>query len=114
MNRAAQATILLASRGSTAVRPEAAEDAHAHRRAGDDTQVIAVGVPPTNTPCVIAGEDGVAQTPAPAGDDVQQLAAGTAAPNTSVVLCGPNLVADTTANNTGVGGDDVQLVAVGV
>jgi hypothetical protein len=81
--------------------------------AGDDTQTIAVGIAPANTPCVIAGEDGVAQTTAPAGDDVQQLAAGAAAPNTSVVLCGPNLVADTTANNTGVGGDDVQLVAVG-
>src|SRR6185503_7695554 len=81
--------------------------------AGDDTQVIAVGVAPANAPCVIAGADGVAQTPAPANDDVQQLAAGTAAPNTDVVLCGPNLVADTTANNTGSGGDDVQLVLVG-
>jgi hypothetical protein len=81
--------------------------------AGDDTQVIAFGVAPANAPCVIAGEDGVAQTAAPAGDDVQQLAAGAAAPNTAVILCGPNLVADTTANNTGVGGDDVQLVAVG-
>ncbi len=81
--------------------------------AGDDTQVIAVGVYPPNTPCVIAGEDGVAQTAAPSNDDVQDLAAGAAAPNTAVVLCGPNLVADTTANNTGMGGDDVQLVAVG-
>lgn len=80
--------------------------------AGDDTQSIAVGIAPPNAACVIAGEDGVAQTTAPAGDDVQDLLAGAAAPNTAVILCGPNLVADTTANNI-TAGDDVQLVAVG-
>ena len=80
--------------------------------AGDDTQVITVGVAPANTPCVIAGADGVAQTGFPLGDDVQQLVAGAAAPNTSVVLCGPNLVADTTANNVAAG-DDVQVIPVG-
>lgn len=81
---------------------------------GDDTYPsgIVFGTAPANTPCVIAGADGVAQTLAPAGDDVQLLVAGTAAPNTDVVLCGPNLVADTAANNFGAG-DDVQLVPVG-
>ena len=80
--------------------------------AGDDTQVIAVGVAPANQACVITGEDGVAQTAAPAGDDNQVLIAGAAAPNTAVVLCGSNLIADTTANNVAAG-DDVQLVPVG-
>lgn len=81
---------------------------------GDDTYVgsIALGVPPPNTPCVIAGADGVAQTAAPLGDDNQSLAAGTAAPNTAVVRCGPNLIADTAANNVAPG-DDVQLVPQG-
>ena len=81
---------------------------------GDDTYAsgIALGVAPANTPCVIAGADGIAQTAAPAGDDAQLLTAGTASPNTDVVLCGPNLVADTTANNFAAG-DDVQLVPVG-
>lgn len=81
--------------------------------AGDDTQVIAVGVAPPNAPCVIAGADGVAQTAVVSGDDDLELPTGTAEPNTAVVRCGPNLVADTTANNTGVGGDDVQLVPAG-
>ncbi|MBI3770538.1 MAG: hypothetical protein HY271_18880 [Deltaproteobacteria bacterium] len=83
--------------------------------AGDDVYAggIVFGVPPANTPCVIAGADGVAQTAAPAGDDVQVLAAGVAAPNTAVVLCGPNGVADTTANNVNLAGDDVQVVLVG-
>jgi len=81
---------------------------------GDDTYApgIVFGVPPNDTPCVIAGEDGVAQTAAPVGDDVQLLTAGTAAPNQAVVLCGPNGVADTTANNV-LPGDDVQVVPVG-
>ena len=83
--------------------------------AGDDVYApgIVFGVPPSNTPCVIAGADGVAQTAAPVGDDVQLLAAGLASPNTAVVLCGPNGVADTTANNVNALGDDVQVVAVG-
>jgi hypothetical protein len=81
---------------------------------GDDTYAsgIAFGVAPANTPCVIAGADGIAQTAAPAGDDAQLLVAGAASPNTDVVLCGPNLVADTTANNFAAG-DDVQLVPAG-
>jgi hypothetical protein len=81
---------------------------------GDDTFApgIALGVPPANQPCVLAGADGVAQTAAPAGDDVQLIASGTAAQNTEVVRCGPNHVAETTANNTAAG-DDVQLVAPG-
>jgi hypothetical protein len=81
---------------------------------GDDTYAggIVFGVAPANTPCVIAGADGVAQTAAAAGDDAQLLLAGTAAANSDVVLCGPNLVADTTANNFAAG-DDVQLVPVG-
>ena len=81
---------------------------------GDDTFVpgIALGVPPANMPCVIAGADGVAQTPAPAGDDVQLIPAGRAAPNTEVIRCGPNHIAETTANNMGPG-DDVQLVPIG-
>jgi hypothetical protein len=82
--------------------------------AGDDTYVpgIVFNVPPPNTPCVIAGADGVAQTTAAVGDDTDLLLAGTAEPNTTVVLCGPNLVADTHANNAGAG-DDVQLIPVG-
>ena len=82
--------------------------------AGDDTYAagIALGVAPANTPCVIAGADGIAQTALPAGDDVQLLLAGAAAANTDVIVCGPNLVADTTANNFAAG-DDVQLVPVG-
>jgi hypothetical protein len=82
---------------------------------GDDVYApgIVLGVPPSNTPCVIAGADGVAQTAAPVGDDVQLLAANFASPNTAVVLCGPNGIADTTANNVNVAGDDVQVVAVG-
>lgn len=82
---------------------------------GDDFYAsgIALGVAPANTPCVIAGSDGVAQTAAPAGDDVQLLAAGLAEANSAVALCGPNGVADTTANNVNPSGDDVQVVAVG-
>jgi hypothetical protein len=81
---------------------------------GDDTFVpgIALGVPPANTPCVLAGADGVAQTPGPAGDDVQRIAAGAAEPNADVVRCGPNRLAETRANNLG-GGDDVQVVPIG-
>ncbi len=81
---------------------------------GDDTFVpgIALGVPPANQPCVLAGADGVAQTAAPAGDDVQLIPAGHADPNTDVVLCGPNHIAETPANNVGAG-DDVQLIAPG-
>jgi hypothetical protein len=83
--------------------------------AGDDVYApgIVFGTPPSGTPCVIAGADGVAQTAAPVGDDVQDLAAGLASPSTAVVLCGPNGVADTTANNVDPLGDDVQVVAVG-
>lgn len=81
---------------------------------GDDTYVpgIAFGQPPPNTPCVVAGADGRAQTPGPGGDDVQLIAVGVAQPNTDVVRCGPNRIAETTANNQGTG-DDLQLVPVG-
>jgi hypothetical protein len=81
---------------------------------GDDTFApgIALGVPPPNEACVLAGADGVAQTAAPSGDDVQLIAVNTAEPNTDVVRCGPNHIAETSANNLGVG-DDVQLVAPG-
>ena len=81
--------------------------------AGDDTQVIAVGTTPTNSACVIAGANGIADTSAVGGDDVQVLAVGTAAPNTDVILCGPNGIADTTANNVNPLGDDVQVIAPG-
>jgi hypothetical protein len=81
---------------------------------GDDSYLgsMTLGVPPPNTPCIIAGADGVAQTAVPVGDDVQNLVVATAEANTNVVLCGPNGVADTTANNLGLG-DDVQLIPVG-
>jgi hypothetical protein len=81
---------------------------------GDDTFApgIALGVPPANEPCVLAGADGIAQTPAPVGDDVQLIPLNTAEPNTDVVRCGPNHIAETSANNLGAG-DDVQLVAPG-
>ena len=81
---------------------------------GDDSYLggMVLGVPPPNSPCIIAGADGVAQTAVPVGDDVQNLVAGTAEANTDVVLCGPNGIADTTANNFAAG-DDVQLVPVG-
>ena len=81
---------------------------------GDDTFVpgIALGVPPANQPCVIAGADGVAQTAAPAGDDQQLIPVGHAQANTEVVRCGPNHIAETTANNASAG-DDVQLLPLG-
>ncbi len=80
----------------------------------DDTYPsgITFGLPPSNTACVIAGEDGVAQTLAPTGDDTQLIVPGVAEANTGAILCGPNLKVDTTANNVAAG-DDVQLVAVG-
>jgi len=82
--------------------------------AGDDAYLagMALGLPPANTACVIAGADGVAQTSGPAGDDGQRLLAGQAEPNSGVVRCGPNGVADTTANNFEAG-DDVQMIAPG-
>jgi hypothetical protein len=80
---------------------------------GDDSQAIAPGVAPANQPCVIAGGNGIADTPAPAGDDVGVLAPGTATPNTAAIRCGGNQVSDTAANNVNPSGDDVQLVAVG-
>jgi len=81
---------------------------------GDDVYSagIVLGVPPSNAPCVIAGADGVAQTPAVVGDDTQLLLAGAAEINSAVVLCGPNLLADTAANNVEAG-DDIQVVPVG-
>jgi hypothetical protein len=82
---------------------------------GDDTQTIAVGTSPANTPCVITGGNGVADTAAPlaGSDDVLVLTpVGTAAPNSDVIHCGPNLVADTTANNFNPG-DDVQVIPLG-
>jgi len=80
----------------------------------DDTYAsgIALGVPPANKKCVIAGADGVAQTTTPAGDDVLVLTTGTAEANTEVLLCGPNGIADSPANNVAAG-DDVQVVLVG-
>ncbi|MFN8643261.1 MAG: hypothetical protein U0802_16970 [Candidatus Binatia bacterium] len=80
----------------------------------DDTYAagLALGVPPPNKQCVVAGADGVAQTATPAGDDGAVLLAGSAEANTAAVLCGPNGTADTTANNAG-SGDDVQLIPVG-
>jgi len=81
---------------------------------GDDTFApgIALGVPPANTPCVLAGADGIGQTLTPAGDDVQLIFAGHAEPNTDVVRCGPDGIAETSANNAAAG-DDVQLVPPG-
>jgi hypothetical protein len=81
---------------------------------GDDTFAggVALGVPPANMPCVLAGADGVAQTVAPVGDDVQLLASGHAEPSTDVVRCGPDRKVETTANNAAAG-DDVQLLPVG-
>ena len=81
---------------------------------GDDTYPggFVFGVAPANKACVIAGQDGVAQTAVAMGDDNVVLTVATAAPNTDVVLCGQNLVADTTANNV-TAGDDVQVVPVG-
>jgi hypothetical protein len=81
---------------------------------GDDLFApgIALGVPPANTPCVLAGADGVAQTLTPAGDDLQQIFAGHAEPNTDVVLCGPDRIVETSANNAAAG-DDVQLLPPG-
>src|SRR6185503_20402117 len=71
----------------------------------DDTFApgIALGVPPGNTPCVIAGADGIAQTTPPAGDDIQLVPVGFAEPNTDVVRCGPNRIAETSANNVSAG-----------
>jgi hypothetical protein len=81
---------------------------------GDDAYLggMALGVPPANAPCVVAGADGVAQTATRGGDDVQPIPAGQAEPNTDVVRCGPNRVAETSANDVAAG-DDVQLVAPG-
>lgn len=73
---------------------------------------MALGVAPSNAPCVITGADGVAQTAAVTGDDNQVLLSGQAEANSDVILCGPNGVADTTANNVATG-DDVQVVAPG-
>ncbi len=81
--------------------------------AGDDVQLIAVGTAPSNTPCVITGGDGIAQTATALGDDHVVLAVGTAQANTDVVTCGPNGIADTTANNRNPSGDDVQVIPVG-
>src|SRR5438876_12188111 len=84
------------------------------RAVGDDVQLIPVGGAAPNTPCVLTGGNGVADTPDPAGgDDVRILLVGHAAPNTPVIRCGPNHVAETTANNVHAGGDDVQRVGVG-
>jgi hypothetical protein len=79
---------------------------------GDET-LIAPGLGAPNQPCVLAGGNGLADTPDPArGDDVRILLVGHAQPNAPVILCGPNRVAETTANNVRAG-DDVQLVPVG-
>src|SRR2546422_103694 len=81
---------------------------------GDDVQLIPVGSAAPNTPCVLTGANGLADTPDPAGgDDVRILLVGHAEPNTPVIRCGPNHVAETTANNVHAGGDDVQRVGVG-
>src|SRR5438094_50106 len=82
--------------------------------AGDDVQIIPLGNAAPNTPCVLTGANGLADTPDPAGgDDVRILLVGHAEPNTPVIRCGPNHVAETTANNVHAGGDDVQRVGVG-
>ena len=81
---------------------------------GDDVQLIPVGSAAPNTPCVLTGANGLADTPDPAGgDDVRILLVGHAEPNTPVIRCGPNHLAETTANNVHAGGDDVQRVGVG-
>ncbi|HXJ34892.1 MAG TPA: hypothetical protein VMS22_12735 [Candidatus Eisenbacteria bacterium] len=82
---------------------------------GDDVYVggIALGVPPANAPCVVAGADGIAQTAAPGGDDQVLIVTGRAEPNTDVVRCGPNGVAETSANNVAAG-DDVQVIPIGM
>jgi hypothetical protein len=81
---------------------------------GDDgfATGIALGIPPSGTPCVTAGADGIAQTTPPAGDDVQLVPLGLAEPSSDVVRCGPNRVAETAANNVAAG-DDVQVLAPG-
>lgn len=84
--------------------------------AGDDVQVIAVGTAPANSPCVLTGANGIADTSTVGGDDVRKITLGTAMPNTTVIRCGPNLIADTHANNdvpTRKTPDDVQVLAVG-
>ncbi len=79
---------------------------------GDET-LIPPGAGAPNRPCVLAGGNGLADTPDPArGDDVRILLVGHAEANAAVILCGPNLVAETTANNIKPG-DDVQVVPVG-
>src|SRR5437773_10953 len=60
--------------------------------AGDDVQDIPVGNAAPNTPCVLTGANGLADTPDPAGaDDVRILLAGHAELNTPVIRCGPTM-----------------------
>jgi hypothetical protein len=80
--------------------------------AGDDVQLIPLGTAASNTPCIVTGANGVADTDLVAGDDVKLLLKGAAQANTTVIRCGPNHVAETPANNVRAG-DDVQLVGVG-
>src|SRR2546422_4010284 len=81
---------------------------------GDDVQLVPVGKGAPNTPCVLTGANGLADTPDPAGgDDVRIILGGHGAQNAPVIRCGPNKVAETRANNVHPGGDDVQLVGVG-
>ena len=80
--------------------------------AGDETLIVP-GAGARNSACVLAGGDGLADTPDPAGgDDVRILLVGHAEPNAPVIRCGANQVAETAANNLRAG-DDVQLVPVG-
>jgi hypothetical protein len=78
----------------------------------DDVQLIPLGSTPPNTPCVITGANGKADTASAAGDDVQVLALGSGVPNQPVIRCGPNKIPETGANNVIPGGDDVQVTAV--
>ncbi len=81
--------------------------------AGDDGQRITLGAGAPNAPCVVAGANGVADTPDPVGgDDVRLLALGTGEANSPVIRCGANQVAETFANNVRAG-DDVQRIGVG-
>jgi hypothetical protein len=78
-----------------------------------DEALIAPGLGAPNRPCILAGGNGLADTPDPArGDDARILLVGHAEPNSPVIRCGSNEVAETAANNLR-GGDDVQLVPVG-
>jgi hypothetical protein len=78
-----------------------------------DEALVPPGSGAPNRPCVLAGGNGLADTPDPArGDDVRILLVGHAEPNSAVIRCGPNQVAETAANNVRRG-DDVQLVPVG-